>query len=104
MWLTRLMPRPVDNDLKIRAAPVAERLTSEQLECCKLKSPTFIGTNPSIHFTPDDRKEPPTPKKTPIKEPKKRKKPIGDPPPQSEKALRQFRIRYAISLAHSVDS
>src|SRR6266850_482333 len=32
--------------------------------------------------SPSERKELPTPKKPPIKEPKKVKKPIGDPPPK----------------------
>ena len=37
--------------------------------------------------SPSERKEPPTPKKPPIKEPNKRKKPIGDPPKRAPKRV-----------------
>jgi hypothetical protein len=35
-----------------------------------------------IGFIDVERKEPPNPKKAPIKPPKRRRKPIGDPPPK----------------------
>lgn len=35
-----------------------------------------------VEFAGTERKEPPNPKKPPIKEPKRPKKPIGDPPPK----------------------
>jgi hypothetical protein len=55
-------------------------LAPEHLTARQAQVPDILKTNHSIRFAPNERKEPPTPKKTPIKEPKRRKKPIGDPP------------------------
>src|SRR5262245_30729461 len=48
------------------------------------RHPLFVGTrfmlDNLIDAAPAKRKDPPNPKKSPIKEPNKNKKPIGDPP------------------------
>jgi hypothetical protein len=47
-----------------------------------------------VGFAEIERKEPPDPKKAPIKPPKTRKKPIGDPPPR--KAPKRVALAEAI--------
>jgi hypothetical protein len=44
----------------------------------------------------EKRKDPPTPKKPPIKEPKKKEKPVGDPPSQ-RRPIRSVRREFDVS-------